>query len=166
LKGSIIDAVNWKPFDIRYDALLRRWEKHTECMEIEMRLSTNVDHMNNSDQLEDMLVELEKLRAFQDRQTTELRSGELGSFQTESLKSRPTCLRFIDQRVHRIKQWINAPTWSDTLDSARSRRSCNTTDWLFENSTVQDWLQWGLTDQMSESFKLLTVEGGCLRFIP
>ena len=80
LRGSFADAINWKPFDVRYDALLKRWREHTECMDIEMRLSANVEQMHSSQRLEEMLHELEKSQSARSQKAAESESEHIGQF--------------------------------------------------------------------------------------
>jgi hypothetical protein len=85
LKGSFVHSLNWQPFDVRYDVLLRRWEKHQELMDLEMRVSSQVEQIESAGKLEEMLRTIEQRWGAQNEVTEKLEREEMGKFQFHEL---------------------------------------------------------------------------------
>jgi len=71
LKGSFIHSLYWKPFDKRYDDLLKRWQEHKDVMDHEMSVSSKIEAMNLSLNLQKTIDAIEQQWTGQNEHTKE-----------------------------------------------------------------------------------------------
>ncbi|KAF2185894.1 hypothetical protein K469DRAFT_687714 [Zopfia rhizophila CBS 207.26] len=122
LKSSFANSMNWTPFDVRYDQLLKRWKEHNQLMYLEMRVSSHVEQMESAAKLEEMLRKIEEKWGAQNEHTATLES------------------KTIDRRLRQLIEWINPPKWTDLFEVSQSRRSPHTTNWFWDQASVKQWL--------------------------
>jgi hypothetical protein len=59
LKSSFAYSTIWKPFDVRYDHLLERWDEHRKIFELEMSVSASIEQFEASNRVEEILLKFE-----------------------------------------------------------------------------------------------------------
>jgi hypothetical protein len=72
--GSFLYSSLWRPFDLRFDTLLKRWNEHKELIELELKVSAHIEIRNTNTILEEKLKRIEE-GYVQDRREPD--SGEL-----------------------------------------------------------------------------------------
>lgn len=78
LKGSFVNSLLWKPFDIKFDTLLRRYKEHRELMDLEMRATSHTEAMEASAKLDDMIARIEHQWEEQDERAKDMEWKEIG----------------------------------------------------------------------------------------
>lgn len=78
LKWSFASSLKWQPFDVRYDLLLRRWQEHQKLMDLEMRVSSQVEQIQSTARLEKLIDSIEQQRGTQNEHAAELEPQQLG----------------------------------------------------------------------------------------
>jgi hypothetical protein len=90
LRGSFVHSLNWQPFDVRYDVLLRRWKEHRELMDLEMRVSSQMEQIEASRKLEEMLRRIEQRWGGQNEVTEKWARKEMGMLYPETFNTKLT----------------------------------------------------------------------------
>jgi hypothetical protein len=54
-----VNSMLWKPFDVRFDALLTRYKEHKELVDLEMRVASHAEAMKISSKFDDMIQNAE-----------------------------------------------------------------------------------------------------------
>ncbi|OQV09527.1 hypothetical protein CLAIMM_13640 [Cladophialophora immunda] len=134
-KARLIWKLSWQPFDDRFGHVLKRLRWHKDLFNQEVRVAqmelgaTQLRQMRNQrDQLDRLyasfekeMIEAQRIRATQERKWES---------EQESLKS---------QVIQRLKDWINAPNWEESHESASSRRHAGSTTWFFSEPVLSSW---------------------------
>jgi hypothetical protein len=78
LKWSFVNSIIWKPFDVRFGTLLRRYKAHQEIFELEMRVASHSEVMEVSSKFEDIIKKVEHQSGEHDEYTREMEAKEIG----------------------------------------------------------------------------------------
>ena len=73
-----MNSLFWKPFDVRFDALLKRYKEHQELIDLEMRVASHSEAMDVSSRFDDMILRSENQWDEQDKQAREMECEEIG----------------------------------------------------------------------------------------
>ncbi|KAI8628018.1 hypothetical protein F5Y19DRAFT_439227 [Xylariaceae sp. FL1651] len=141
LKSSFAYTTPWRPFDVRYDRLLQRWDEHRKIIELEMSVSASIEQFETSNRVEEMLSKFE------------------GDWSSRTTYTNILEQRDIDELVHQLKCWINPPLWAHLFENSQSRRYAHTTEWFLKHPTVSCWLSRAETVNGDSSFSALSVQG-------
>ncbi|KAF5608591.1 NACHT domain protein [Fusarium subglutinans] len=122
LHSSFAYSTIWRPFNIRYDDLIKRWKDHREIFELEMSITANFQQFETGDRVDELLKRVD---------------GDWGAktSYTRDLKDLD-----IDSLLIRLKSWIDPPTWAYALENSQHRRSERTTEWFLKHGKVSRWL--------------------------
>jgi hypothetical protein len=73
-----VNAMFWKPFDVRFDTLLRRYKMHKELMDLEMRVASHSEAMEVSSKFDEMIRNVEEQCEERNEHVREMEREEIG----------------------------------------------------------------------------------------
>ncbi|KAK8129305.1 hypothetical protein PG999_001685 [Apiospora kogelbergensis] len=125
----------WKPFDATFSDILARMDYHRVFIleELEILQAKRSKDADRAASLERAYAEKERLRAEENRRKTE----ELKDI-TERMKQAQES-EIKESSVRRIKEWLAAPLFAETLESSQEHRIENTAQWIFERDEFTKW---------------------------
>lgn len=105
----------WKPFDVRFDTLLKRWDEHKTIVELELSFAASISHFRMNTVVE------EKLRGI-----------EQGSIDEKEQRTQHEMKR-------ELLDWIQSPQWTNVFETVQDYRSVNSTEWFVQHPVIREW---------------------------
>lgn len=128
-RAIIIKDLCWRPFDERFGDFLKNLGRHSDDLELEMKLDHATTVLDEFDQLRNQLADTERL-------LTELKSEGLAQEERRRNEAGENLAR---KSLRRLIQWICPPIWKQSLENALNRKLDGTCQWLFDDVRYQEW---------------------------
>ncbi|KAK8106842.1 uncharacterized protein PG998_008855 [Apiospora kogelbergensis] len=147
----------WKPFDATFSDILARMDYHRVFIleELEILQAQRSKDADRAASLERAYAEKERLRAEENRRKTE----ELKDI-TERMKQAQES-EIKESSVRRIKEWLAAPLFAETLESSQEHRIENTAQWIFERDEFTKWTSMEVDARGPAKWKRCPRNPGC-----
>ncbi|KAF2471412.1 uncharacterized protein BDR25DRAFT_27092 [Lindgomyces ingoldianus] len=114
-KAKLVWGLCWRPFDVRFRAILERFNKHTQALDREMG-STSFNVMRqHCERIEYDMRKAREERAWQDERQMKR------------------------ERVHDLREWIGAGDWESFYEELADRRVTGSCGWLRYDPIYVSW---------------------------
>ncbi|KAK7941301.1 uncharacterized protein PG986_013688 [Apiospora aurea] len=133
---GMIANVIWKPFDATFSDILAQMDYHRMFIleELEILQAQRAKDTERAASLERAYAEKERRRAEENRKRTkELKDITEGMKQAQEREIK-------ESSVRRIRDWLAAPPFAETLESSQEHRIENTAQWIFQRDEFTKWV--------------------------